>query len=67
MNFLSWRHGNMYKFEEILHLHEETHVGLGIRWINKGFVWQSTSPQYNQPPSEWEENLDNDEVEQAIS
>ncbi len=59
--FLSWKHGNLYKFEEILHVHEEIHVWLGIRWINKSFVWQSTSPQYNQPTNEWEENLDNED------
>jgi hypothetical protein len=31
-----------------------------------GSTWQSTSPQYCQPHEEWEEDLDNDEVEQTI-
>jgi hypothetical protein len=34
---------------------------------NKGFIQQSTSPQYCQLPDEWEKDLDDDEVEQMVS
>jgi hypothetical protein len=37
------------------------------RSTNKGFVQQSTSPQYRQLPDEWEKDLDDDKVEQKVS
>jgi hypothetical protein len=36
---------------------------LEIRSIDRGFAWQFASPQYCQPHDEWEEDLDNYEVE----
>jgi hypothetical protein len=67
MNLSSQRHGNLYRFDqEVLHVHEEIYKGLEIRSTNKGSAWKSTSPQHNQCPNEWEEGLDNEEVEQAI-
>lgn len=32
---------------------------------NIACTWQSNSPSYNQPLEEWEEDLNNDEIEQA--
>jgi len=58
MNLSSWRHDNLYKSKNILHAHEEVQERLEIRSINKGFVWQSTSPWYCQPNDEWEEDMD---------
>jgi hypothetical protein len=36
--FSSQRHANLYKSEEILHVHEEVQKGLKVRYTNKGFV-----------------------------
>jgi hypothetical protein len=49
MSLLFQRFGNLYKFKEILHANEEVLEGLKIRSTYKGYVWQSTSPQYRQP------------------
>ncbi len=64
MSLSSQRHANLYRSKEVLCVHEEVHERLKVKSIDRGFVWQSTSPQYHQPPlDEWEEDLDNEEVE----
>jgi hypothetical protein len=61
---LSFRkHGNLYRCKEVLGVHEEVHERLDIRSTNRCSTWL----MYHQPPDEWELDLDNDEVEYAIS
>ncbi len=52
-----------YKSKEILQLHQEIQRGMEIRSIDRGSIWQSTSPQYHHNHEEWDEDLDNNEVE----
>ncbi len=63
MNMLFRIHSNLYKFEEVLCVHEEIQEGLEIRSIDRSFAWQFASPQYHQPHEEWAKDLNNDEVE----
>jgi hypothetical protein len=44
MNLSTQIHGNMHKFEEILHTHQEIQGGMETRSIDKGSTWQSASP-----------------------
>ncbi len=37
------------------------------RSIDKSFSWQFASPQYYQNHEEWDEDLDNNEIEQELS
>jgi hypothetical protein len=37
-----------------------------IRSTNKGSIWQFVSPQYRQNHEEWDEDLDNNEVEHVL-
>ncbi len=37
------------------------------RSIHRGSVWQFVSPQYRHNHEEWDEDLDNDEVEQMLA
>ncbi len=39
---------------------------MDIRSIDKNFDWQSTSPQFHHNHKEWDEDLDNDEIEQLL-
>jgi hypothetical protein len=63
MNPSTQRHGNLYKSKEVLHMHQKIQGGMETRSINRGFIWQSTSPQYRHNHEEWDEDLDNNEVE----
>jgi hypothetical protein len=36
MSLLSQKHGNVYKFEEVLYVHEKVPKGLEIRSTNNG-------------------------------
>jgi len=63
MSLSTQRHGNLYKSKEVLHTLQKIQRGMEIRSINRGFAWQSTSPQYHHNHEEWDEDLDNDEVE----
>ncbi len=38
LSLSSRRHGNMYRFEEILHVHEEVHEGLEIKPTTRGYA-----------------------------
>ncbi len=65
MNMSSWRHDNLYKFEEILYVHGGTwKVGSKINrhklFLAIYFILVSSTHD------EWEEGLDNDEAEYAI-
>jgi len=59
MSLLSQKHCNLYISKKVLHVHVKAHERLEIKSTNRGFA----SPQYHQTHEEWEENLDNDEVE----
>jgi len=37
--FIISKNGNVYKFEEILHVHEKIQEGLEIRSTNNGSTW----------------------------
>jgi hypothetical protein len=39
MNLSTQIHGNLHKFEEILHMHQEVQGGMERRSIGKGFAW----------------------------
>jgi hypothetical protein len=61
------KYGNLYRCKEVLHVHEEVHERLDIKSTNNCSTWQFVSFMYHQPPNEWEEDSDNDEVEYVIS
>jgi len=61
MSLSTQRHGNLYKFEQMLHMHQKVR-GMETRSMNKGSIWQSISPQYHHNHEEWNEDLDNDEI-----
>jgi hypothetical protein len=44
MSLSTQRHGNLYKFKEVLQIHREVQGGMEIRIIDKGYVWQFASP-----------------------
>jgi len=44
MNLSTQIHGNMHKFEEILHTCQEVQGGMETRSIDKGSAWQFASP-----------------------
>ncbi len=52
MSLSSQIQGKFYKSKEVLCVHEEVQKGLKIRLTNRGYAWQSTSPQYHQPHDE---------------
>jgi hypothetical protein len=39
MSLSTQRHCNLYKYEEIIHMHQEVHGAMEIISIDRGFVW----------------------------
>jgi hypothetical protein len=46
---------------------QEVQGGMEIRSTNRGSAWQYASFEYHHNHEEWDENLENDEIEHVLS
>ncbi len=58
------RHGTLYKSKEILRMYQEVHGGMEMRSTNISPTLIFISLQYHH--EEWDEDIDNDELEQML-
>lgn len=47
-------------------MYQEVQGGMEIRSTNRGSTWRYVLTQYRHNHEEWDEDLDNDEVEQIL-
>jgi hypothetical protein len=66
MSLSTQKHGALYRSEEILYTYQEVHRGMETRSIDRGSTWPSISLQYQHNHEEWDEDLDNDEIEHVL-
>ncbi len=67
MSLSTQRHGNLHRSKKILLMLQEVQGGMEIRSTNRGSAWQYASFEYHHNHEEWDENLENDEIEHVLS